>query len=270
MTNTAITAKTVLKTRANLENFIEEYKPEIITSALAGYPKAEGRTVLTICDLTQNINTLLTKLADPEVKNLPQAPLAAWIITSEIEEVQNLINIMNKASGKNDLKIFVFKASLNEDESDINIECILKPEYNERKTPRNDETPAKLLQLAYWIKYAELSSRKITPGPRHFQSLSIGKGGVEIFQTVNTAKHYVASEILIRDDKTIFEKLLEHKEEIENELGELSWQKIEGKKSSRIRKTIDADVSNEETLEETIKAHVKLADEFKRVFAQYL
>ena len=93
---------------------------------------------------------------------------------------------------------------------------------------------------------------------------------MEIFQTVNTAKNYVASEILIRDDKTIFEKLLEHKEEIEKELGTLDWQKIEGKKSSRIRKTIDADVSNEETLEETIKAHIEMASEFKRVFTQYL
>ena len=93
---------------------------------------------------------------------------------------------------------------------------------------------------------------------------------MEIFQTVNTAKGYVATEILIRDDKTIFEKLLEHKEEIENELGELSWQKIEGKKSSRIRKTVDADISDGETLEDTIKAHIEMANEFKRVFSQYL
>ena len=270
MTNAEITVKTVLKTKSNFERFIEEYNPTVITSTLAGYPKAEGRTVLTMCDLTQNIGSLLTTLADPIVKNLPQAPLIAWLITSEKAEIQNFVEIINKSTGKNDLKIFVFKATINEDESDIDIECILKPEYNERKLQRNNETPAKILQYKYWIKYSEQSNRKITPAPRHFQSLSIGKGGVEIFQTVNTAKGYVATEILIRDDKTIFEKLLEHKEEIEQELGTLDWQKIEGKKSSRIRKTIDADISNAEILEETIKAHVEMANEFKRVFIQYL
>lgn len=270
MTNKEITVKTVLKTKANFENFIEEYQPAVITSTLAEYPKADGRAVLTICDLTQNINSLLARLNDPVVKNLPQAPLVVWLVTSEKEEVQNLVDIMNKSTGRDDIKTFIFKAALNDDESDIDIECILKPEFNERKYQRNDETPAKILQLAYWKKYAELSDRKITPGPRHFQSLSIGKGGVEIFQTVNTAKNYVASEILIRDDKEIFEKLLEHKEEIENELGELSWQKIEGKKSSRIRKTVDADISDGETLEDTIKAHIEMANEFKRVFSQYL
>lgn len=270
MTNKEITVKTVLKTKANFENFIEEYQPAVITSTLAEYPKADGRTVLTICDLTQNINSLLARLNDPVVKNLPQAPLVVWLVTSEKEEVQNLVDIMNKSTGRDDIKTFIFKAALNDDESDIDIECILKPEFNERKYQRNDETPAKILQHKYWIKYSELSDRKITPAPRHFQSLSIGKGGVEIFQTVNTAKGYIATEILIRDDKTIFEKLLEHKEEIENELGELSWQKIEGKKSSRIRKTVDADISDGETLEDTIKAHIEMANEFKRVFTQYL
>lgn len=270
MTNTEISTKTVLKTKANFENFIQEYQPAVITSTLAEYPKADGRTVLTICDLTQNINSLLNKLNDPIVKGLPQPPLVAWLVTSEKEEVQNLLNIMNKSTNKNDIKTFVFKAALNDNESDIDIECILKPDCNERKSQRNDETPAKLLQLAYWEEYNEQSDKKITPAPRHYQALSIGKGGVQIYQTVNTAEKYVATEILIREDKTIYEKLLEHKEEIEKELGELDWQKLEEKKSSRIRKKIEADITGEESKKEAAKAHIEMAKEFKRVFSQYL
>lgn len=270
MTNKEITAKNVLKTKANFESFIEEYQPAVITSTLAGYPKADGRTVLTICDLTQNINSLLTRLNDPIVKNLPQAPLVAWLVTSEKEEVQNLIEILNKSTGRDDIKTFVFKAALNDDESDVDIQCILKPEFKERKSLRNDETPAKLLQQAYWEEYNEQSDKKITPAPRHYQALSIGKGGVQIYQTVNTAEKYVATEILIREDKTIYEKLLDHKEEIEKELGELDWQKLEEKKSSRIRKKIDADITTEEGKMEAAKAHIEMAKEFKRVFSQYL
>ena len=238
MTNAEINTKTILKTRANFEKYLEEYNPEIITSTIAGYPNVNGRVIVKICDLTQNIDTFLNALADPTVKNLAQPPIVAWLVTSEREKIQNLINIMNNQSKSKDIQTFVFKASLNNDESDIDIECILKPEKKAGSSERRNDTPAKLLQNNYWIEYSKLSDRKITPAPRHYQALSIGKGGVQILQTVNTAEKYVATEILIRDDKELFEKLLQHKEEIEQKIGELSWQKIEGKKSSRIRKTI--------------------------------
>ncbi len=270
MTNAEITVKTVLKTRANFEKFIEEYSPELITSTLAGYPGIAGRTTVKIFDLTQNIDTLLSTLANPAVKNLNQAPLIAWLVTSEKEEIQNLLNIMNKDSGKQGIKIFVFKAALNEDESDIDLECVLKPEYRELKYVRNIETPAKLLQNKYWEKYTMLSDRKITPAPRHYQALSIGKNGVQILQTVNTKQKYIATEILIREDKLLYEKLLEHKNEIEQELGGLSWHNNEERKSASIRKTIDADISQEENLEDNARNHIKMANEFKQVFSKYL
>lgn len=270
MTNAEINTKTILKTKANFENYIQEYNPTIITSTIAGHPNADGRVIVTICDLTQNIDTFLNALAEPTVQNLAQPPLIAWLVTSEKEKIQNLIKIMNKQASSREIQTFVFKATLNDDESDIDIECILKPEIKDRRYIRKDDTPAKLLQQAYWEEYNEQSDKKITPAPRHYQALAIGKGGVQIYQTVNTAEKYVATEILIREDKTIYEKLLEHREEIEKELGGLDWQKLEEKKSSRIRKKTDADITTEEGKMEAVKAHIEMAKEFKRVFSQYL
>jgi len=268
MTN--ITAKespaTVLKSKAKFEEYMEDCNPAIVTSTLADYG-TEGRVIVKVCDLTQNIETLLNLVSLPIVQNLDKPPFITWFITSEKEKIQNLIKVMN--SGNKGVKTFVFKAELNEDESEIDFECILKPDLI-KKGVRNDETKAKLLQKKYWEEYAKISDRKITPAPRHYQALSIGKNGVQILQTVNTAKKYVATEILIREDKEIYDKLLEHKEEIESIFGLLEWRKNEGKKSSSIRKSINADISDEENLGEIIKAHVNMAAEFKKEFIKFI
>ena len=96
------------------------------------------------------------------------------------------------------------------------------------------------------------------------------KRGVQIMQTVNTRLGYVATEIFINNDQNIYNKLLEHKAEIEEELGYLDWQPIEGKKSSRISKTQGVDISEPENLERAIKLQIQTAEEFKKIFSQYL
>lgn len=214
MTNAEITVKTVLKTKANFEKFIEEYNPQIITSTIAGMPNANDRIVVKICDLTQNIDTLMDALTEEIIVNLEKPPIVAWMVTNEKEKIQNFVRILNQQSGTRGLKIFVFKASVNQDESDINIECILKPQYKENKYVRNDNTHAKIIQNEYWKKYLEITGRKISPGPRHYQRISVGKSGVEIMQTVNTAKNYVATEILIRENKDLYTRFLENNEKL--------------------------------------------------------
>ncbi|MCD7879853.1 MAG: DUF4268 domain-containing protein [Candidatus Gastranaerophilales bacterium] len=111
----------------------------------------------------------------------------------------------------------------------------MKPEIP-TKTIRNENTPAKLLQKEYWEQYFEIcdelqSEMQVTPAPRHYQYISMGKAGVQIVQTVNTKDNYAATEIMINNNKEIFNKLLENKSEIEEKLGNLDWQFLEGKKS---------------------------------------
>ena len=152
----------------------------------------------------------------------------------------------------------------------------MKPELNNKKSyTRNENTPAKIFQKVYWEKYFEIcdelqSEMQVNPKPQHFQYLPMGKRGVQIMQTVNTKLGYVATEIFINNDQTIFEKLLEHKVEIEEELGFLEWQPIEGKKSSRIRKTLGVDILKEENIERAVKLQIKTAEDFKKVFSKYL
>ena len=80
----------------------------------------------------------------------------------------------------------------------------------------------------------------------------------------------VATEIFINNDQSIFEKLFEHKADIEEQLGYLEWQPIEGKKSSRIRKTLGVDILKEENIERAVKLQIQTAEDFKKVFSKYL
>ena len=193
--------------------------------------------------------------------------------TQQKESILKQMAAINKYSTSG-FGIFIFKAFLNEDK--IEFKCLLKPPVP-KKTTRvvNQNAPAKLLQKEYWDKYFEVcdelqSQMQINPKAQHFQYIPMKKRGVQIMQTINTVNNYVATEIFINNDKEIFNKLLEHKNEIEEVLGYLDWQELEGKKSSRIRKTLNYNAGSEKALKQTITTHIKTAEEFKATFCKYL
>ena len=202
----------------------------------------------------------------PKLLEKYKTPQNIW--KAKKEDLLKIAKTLNNFFDKNYCGIFVIKAFLNGDKIEFN--CILKPEHS-----INKNTPCKIMQKQYWEKYFEIcdelqSEMQVEPKPQHFQYLSLGKRGVQIMQTVNTRLNCVATEIFINNDQSIFEKLFEHKADIEEQLGYLEWQPIEGKKSSRIRKTLGVDISKEENLEQAIELQIKTAEEFKKVFSQYL
>lgn len=106
--------------------------------------------------------------------------------------------------------------------------------------------------------------------PQHYQNISIQKSGVQILQTVNTQRNYVASEIAINNNKELFEQLLKHKEEIEDEIGHLEWDSKENNKSSKIRKIFEIDINNSDNHECAINEHIKMSAELKNIVHKYL
>lgn len=81
---------------------------------------------------------------------------------------------------------------------------------------------------------------------------------------------YNITELFINNDKDIFNNLLKSKDEIETKLGFLDWQDLEGKKSSRIRQVLHYDITDTSNLDETIKSHIKMAEDFKETFRKFL
>lgn len=266
MTQT-ITAQEVLKSRQNFNNYIEEHSDDVIKNLLNDYPARPAHIIYS--QLTQNAEGLMDAVSQ---LNGNIKAYIFWFIVNEKEDLKNIANTLNHYFDKNYCGIFIIKAVLNNDK--IDFECILRPDMPQKQT-RNLNTPAKILQKAYWEQYFEIcdelqSEMQITPAPQHYQYIPIGKKGAQIIQTVNTKDKYIATELFINNDKNIFKKLLEYKAKIEEKLGSLDWQMLEGKKSSRIRKSANYDISNPEHVEVAIKEHVKMAEDFRETFKKYL
>ena len=264
---TDITAEEALKSKTKFTEFMSDTHPLIVTSTLAGYTNVNGQSIIFICDLTQKIETLTNALNEINSLNLSIPPFIVWYVTSEKEELLNATKVLNRFS-KRGLKIFIFKAFLNDNK--MNFECVLKPEKNHRV-----ETSAKQYQLNYWSKYFEIcdelgSDVQINPQTQHWQYIAMGKRGVSLMLTTSTQIKYIGVDLVINYDKKIFNELLEHKEEIENELGHLLWINKEKNKSSKIRKVLNFDITDETQVENAIRAHIKMAEDYKKVFSRYL
>ncbi len=127
----------------------------------------------------------------------------------------------------------------------------LAPKFNVVERPNNwvknlkasaglSDTQA--LQLEFWQNFNDyafakpefrknFSMRKAQP--QHWYSLSIGSSVVELEISVNTQKKLLGAAIYIHGDRAAFRKFMEHKEEIEAELGSpLDW--ITASKDCRI------------------------------------
>jgi len=270
---TTITAAEAFKSKQNFSEFMAEQHPPIITSTLANYPKADGKTLVTFAELTQNYETLMNHIGSDLVRNLPKAPFIIWIVANERENILNAVDTINKHA-IDGFGIFVFKAILNGDK--IDFECLLKPEFKIKEKKPRAITQTSGIQLDYWNAYFEvcdemgLGDFQVQPASQHYQNISIGVKGAYIKQTMSVKDSYVATEIFIGNDKAKYAELYKHKNEIEKELGTLIWQCLDTNKSCNIRQVIDSDLKDNETYKETAKKHIELAEIFKATFKKYL
>ncbi len=253
------------KSKKNFEEFMANHNPPEIVSVLAEYQKANGKTIVTVADLTQNSETIIN--AFNEIKNLPQPPFIVWIVANERENLIAAAEALNKFSNK-DFGVFIFKASLNTNK--IEFKCLLKPE-----TKTQGQSRAKQIQIEYWKRYFEICDEvnpdvQVNPKYQHWQYLPMGKAGVALMLTISTQIKYIGVDLLINYKKSIFEELQTHQKEIEKELGVLEWINEPNNKSSKIRKTLDFDITDSTQVDEAINAHIDLAQKFKTVFSKYL
>ncbi len=270
MTET-ITATEVLKSRQNFSDYIEQNADTVIKNLLKDYPPRPLQIIYP--QLTQSPDGLIEIVRQLEGN---QKAYIFWFIVNEKEDLKNIALKLNLFFDKNYCGIFIIKAVLNEDK--IEFEPVLKPELVvKQKREVNTNTPSKQLQKKYWDKYIELCDTSEHPEmqisealPRHYQYISIGKAGIQILQTINTAKNYVASEIAINNNKSIYEFFFDLKDKIEDEIGELEWYCKDNTKSTKIRKVFEIDVNNPENHEKAILEQVKMGAELKAIIYKYL
>ena len=220
------------------------------------------------CELKQNIKTLAGLLKHASIYN---AKNILWLVNQEIPDAIETASWLNKIIS-HEVKLYIVKCFIKNDE--VCFKPLLIPSANTYQRPKAKITNTKENKENFWQEFQKYTNEnnlplKINPAPQHWQYVSIGMQGVSIQLTINTTKNNLGCELLIANDKDLFYKLEEDKKEIEKQLGKLDWQALEGKKSSRIRATVDFNIENT-NFEEGILWLINTVDKFKDVFSKHL
>lgn len=130
-----------------------------------------------------------------------------------------------------------------------------------------------MLQYNYWEQltyeidenFPELISH--SPYPQNYYNLSLEKHLAHVSLVINTVKKRLTTQLWIDDDKELFDFLYEYKNDIEDEIGfELTWERLDNKKASRIDIYKNFDVKKNKNWDEAIKWHLKMACKFQNAF----
>ncbi len=132
------------------------------------------------------------------------------------------------------------------------LDVVCRPNYEVKVTSGN-QTPGEIERRTWrrdmWTRIIEtVAATKPTfrlqkPQGEYWSSISIGKSGFSVNMILNVKNKNIGIELYISTDWTdiAFRALYEQKDEVEDVLGALDWQPLEGKKSARIILVTDID-----------------------------
>jgi len=209
------------------------------------------------------------------------AKVVVWIVREAKEEHRAAIEWLN-SNTVSDINFFLIEIhayKIGNSDPAPKFEVIEKPnDFVKRSKSKNDDGELKKREserLAFWEEFNEVvvsrgkpfNLRKATTD--HWYDVAIGSSEAHVSINLVNKDGCIVVELYINNNKDLFDKLYADKEAIEKKLGfTLTWDKLEGKKASRIKHNIDGlnfdDHANyPELMNEAIDAAVAMRDTFK-------
>jgi uncharacterized protein DUF4268 len=213
-----------------------------------------------------------------------QAHTVVWIARQVSDEYRKVIDWLNRETTTNfwALEIELWRIGESAVAPKFNVVC----EPNELTKPTADGgesaelTAVRQLQLEFWTGFADyldstdtsLNSRK--PRPQNWYPLGIGTSIAYVQLTMLVSKNgQLGCELYIpgrSQANLVFEALMEDKQVIESELGELDWQDLPDRKACRIAEYRQADLEEQEKWPALYEWLKERAEAFKAAFAERL
>lgn len=209
------------------------------------------------------------------------AEIIVWIVKDFREEHQRAIDWLNEHTDEG-INFFLIKIELWQIEGSNpapRFDIISKPNEWAKALKKDSSggelTNTKIQQLDFWTKFKsfvqknDTSVRLQTPRPQHWYNVSAGSSEAHIGLTINTRENLMGCEIYINRNKELFSFLKEHKEEIEQEIGEKAeW--VDAPVASRIKigKEVSALFDQNES-EEYFQWLYEKTILFQKVFGRY-
>lgn len=212
------------------------------------------------------------------------ANVIVWIVKEAREEHRSAIEWLNNNTNKN-LNFFLIEIHAYRIGNSLyapKFEIVEKPndfiKNAKIQTGSEELNKSQSERLVFWTRFNDVVSERGKPfnlrkaTTDHWYDVAIGVSGVLVEITLVNKEGCVGIALYIIDDKDLFDSLNEKKIEIESKLGfELDWQRLDGKKASRIIYRIPGlnfdDHSNYDYLMNDIIDKVML---FIKVFKKYV
>lgn len=212
------------------------------------------------------------------------ANVVVWIVKEAREEHRSAIEWLNNNTNKN-LNFFLIEIHAYRIGNSLyapKFEIVEKPndfiKNAKIQTGSEELNKSQSERLVFWTRFNEVVTERGKPfnlrktTTDHWYDVAIGVSGVLVEITLVNKEGCVGIALYIIDDKELFDSLNEKKIEIESKLGfELDWQRLDGKKASRIIYRIPGlnfdDHSNYDSLMNDIIDKVIL---FVKVFKKYV
>ena len=210
------------------------------------------------------------------------AKVVVWIVTKAREEHRSAIEWLNNNTNSNVnfflIEIHAYKIG-NSDKAPM-FKVVEQPNdfIKNNKSSNNEESMNKSQsqRIEFWSQFNDVviergkpfNTRK--PTTDHWYNIAIGTSEAHIDITLVNKDSLIGVELYITNNKELFDKLYERKEEIENDLGfKLDWRRLDNSKASRIVYLIKGlnfdDHSNyNELMNKTIDLAVLMRDTFRK------
>ena len=210
------------------------------------------------------------------------AKVVVWIVTKAREEHRSAIEWLNNNTNSNVnfflIEIHAYKIG-NSDKAPM-FKVVEQPNdfIKNNKSSSNEESMNKSQsqRIEFWSQFNDVviergkpfNTRK--PTTDHWYNIAIGTSEAHIDITLVNKDSLIGVELYITNNKELFDKLYERKEDIENDLGfKLDWRRLDNSKASRIIYRIKGlnfdDHSNyNELMNKTIDLAVLMRDTFKK------
>ena len=208
-----------------------------------------------------------------------------WIVKHARDAHKAAVEWLNNHSDE-DINFFLIEIELWQ----IN-DSLLAPKFNIVEEPNNwtkeikktgiDTNSATLqARLSFWNKFNEIAFldenyrkqfRQRKPSTDHWYDLSIGTPKCHIAILYLVQRNEIVIELYISNDKALFDKFYQNKDEIEAIIGQpLDWRKLPEKKASRILLTKQYDLSDSSLLNEEIEWIKEYTLKYKQAFKKFI
>lgn len=212
------------------------------------------------------------------------AKVVVWIVKEAREEHRSAIEWLNNNTPEklNFFLIEIHAYQIGDSLCAPKFEIVEKPngfiKNAKSQSGSGEYNKSQAARLEFWTKFNEVvvergkpfSVRKATVD--HWYDVAIGVTGTHISLTIINKDGYAGVELYISNDKELYDKLFSQKDEIEEKLGiDVEWQRLDGKKASRIiHKIPGLDFENQSNYNVLMNKMIDVAVLFSKVFKKYI